>query len=81
MRVAEILLLKSDSPGDFTPALREILTASECHALKLRVEVFECGAEPDPESLAREIVVARPDICFFTSGPKTRSSSACASAS
>ena len=69
MRVAEILLLKSDSPGDFTPALREILTASKCHALKLRVEVFECGAEPDPESLAREIVLARPDICFFTSRP------------
>jgi DNA-binding NtrC family response regulator len=70
MRVAEILLLKSDSPGDFTPALNEILTASECGALRPRVEVAECGADFDPEALARRVVGSRPDICFFTSRPR-----------
>jgi two-component system response regulator GlrR len=70
MRVAEILLLKSDSPDDFTPALHEILTASTCRALRLRVEVFDYGAHFDPEGLARKIVVAHPDLCFFTSRPR-----------
>jgi DNA-binding NtrC family response regulator len=70
MRVTEILLLKSDSPGDFTSALHELLTSSTCRALRLRVEVVECGADFDPESLARQIVERRPDLCFFTSRPR-----------